>query len=345
MEPELYQLMKEKNWDMVPYVNAKHHVPDSGLIGFLETPRYSTGYAALFGTIGLVSETHMLKPFEDRFIATVDFMEVLSHYISKNATQIIENRKATIAEFITKENYPLQWQLDSMKFQTIDFKGYEATYIPSEISDAKRLYYDRNKPFTKTIPFYNYYYSKNDVVTPKYYIVPQSWKEVIDRLKWNNVQMTRFDKDTVISAEVYYIESYNTVSNPYEGHYLHFNTKVKKQDQNIKVYKGDYIVPTNQYLIRYIVETLEPESDDSFFNWNFFDEILMQKEWFSDYIFEDKALQMLNTNTSLKQTFEAKKKEDMNFASDYWSQLYFIYKNSPYYEKSHMRYPIYRVVK
>lgn len=345
MEPELYQLMKEKKWDMVPYVNTKHHVPDSGLIGFLETPRYSTGYAALFGTIGFVSETHMLKSFENRYKATVDFMEVLANYISKYATQIIENRKATIAEFRIKENYPLQWKLDTLQFQSIDFKGYESSYIPSEISDAKRLYYDRNKPFTKSIPFYNYYYSKKDVVTPKFYIVSQSWKEVIDRLKWNNVQMTRFDKDTALNAELYYIESYKTVSNPYEGHYIHYDTKVSKQNKIVKVYKGDYLISSNQDAVRYIVETLEPESDDSFFNWNFFDEILMQKEWFSDYIFEEKALELLNTNTSLKQTFEAKKKEDEKFANDYWSQLYFIYKNSPYYEKSHMQYPVYRVVK
>ncbi|MFN4235310.1 MAG: M14 family zinc carboxypeptidase [Bacteroidia bacterium] len=345
MEPELYRLMKEKKWDMVPYVNTKYPVPDSGLIGFLETPRYSTGYAALFGTIGFVSETHMLKSFENRYKATVDFMEVLANYNSKHATQIIENRKATIAEFRIKENYPLQWEIDTLQFQSIDFKGFEASYIPSQISNAKRLYYDRYKPFTKSIPFYNYYNSKNDVVTPKYYIVPQAWKEVIERLKWNNVQMSRFEKDTMLSAEVYYIESYKTASNPYEGHYLHYDTKVIKHNQNIKVYKGDYLVSLNQEGVRYIVETLEPEADDSFFNWNFFDEILMQKEWFSDYIFEEKALEILNTNTALKQTFETKKKEDEKFANDYWGQLYFIYKNSPYYEKSHMRYPVYRVVK
>lgn len=345
MEPELYRLMKEKKWDMIPYVNTKHPVPDSGLIGFLETPRYSTGYAALFGTIGFVSETHMLKSFENRYKATADFMEVLANYISKNAIQIIENRKATIAEFKTKEIYPLQWNLDTLQFQTIDFKGFEASYIPSVISNAKRLYYDRNKPFTKAIPFYNFYVSKNDVLTPKYYILPQAWKEVVERLKWNNIQMTRFDKDTILNAEVYYIESYKTVPNPYEGHYLHYDTKVSKQNQKIKVYKGDYLIPLNQEAVRYIVETLEPESDDSFFNWNFFDEILMQKEWFSDYIFEEKATEILNSNSKIKQSFEAKKKEDINFANDYWSQLYFIYKHSSYYEKSHMRYPVYRVVK
>lgn len=345
MEPELYQLMKEKKWDVVPYVNTIHQVPDSGLIGFLETPRYSTGYAALFGTIGFVSETHMLKPFKDRYNATVDFMDILANYISKHATQIIENKKVTIAEFKVKENYPLQWKLDTIQYQSIDFKGYEASHIPSKISDAKRLYYDRNKPFTKSIPFYNYYNSKNDVVTPKYYIIPQSWHEVVDELNRNNVQMQRFEKDSVMHVEVYYIEHYKTVSNCYEGHYRHFDIRVSKEEQNVKIYKGDYLVPVNQDAFRYIIETLEPESDDSFFSWNYFDGILMQKEWFSDYIFEEKAIEVLNNNADLNNEFELKKKEDEKFANDYWGQLYFIYKNSPYYEKTHLRYPIYRIPK
>jgi hypothetical protein len=37
------------------------------------------------------------------------------------------------------------------------------------------------------------------------------------------------------------------------------------------------------------LETLEPEAVDSFFNWNFFDTMLQQKEGYSDYIFEDLA--------------------------------------------------------
>jgi hypothetical protein len=33
----------------------------------------------------------------------------------------------------------------------MDFKGYEGKYKPSEISGKPRLYYDRNKPFTKKL--------------------------------------------------------------------------------------------------------------------------------------------------------------------------------------------------
>ena len=34
-------------------------------------------------------------------------------------------------------------------------------------------------------------------------------------------------------------------------------------------FKGDIYIPTQQKGIRYIIEFLEPEATDSFFNWNF----------------------------------------------------------------------------
>ncbi|TAG50825.1 MAG: hypothetical protein EAZ27_14140, partial [Cytophagales bacterium] len=79
-----------------------------------------------------------------------------------------------------------------------------------------------------------------------------------------------------------------------------------------------------------------------FFNWNFFDSILQQKEGFSSYVFEDIAEKLLNENNNLKQKFEEKKKNDKKFEENPAAQLEFIYQNSPHYEKTHNRYPVFR---
>ncbi len=72
----------------------------------------------------------------------------------------------------------------------------------------------------------------------------------------------------------------------------------------IKFYAGDYVVYTNQALNRYIVETLEPQGVDSFFAWNFFDSILGEKEYFSDYVFEDVAAELLKKDPELRKKLE-----------------------------------------
>jgi len=94
---------------------------------------------------------------------------------------------------------------------------------------------------------------------------------------------------------------------------------------------------------RYVVETLEPQAPDSFFNWNFFDSILSRKEYFSAYVFEDEAAQILRDNPELRAAFEEAKASDEQLRSSAQAQLSWIHSNSDYAEKTHMRYPIGRL--
>ena len=53
--------------------------------------------------------------------------------------------------------------------------------------------------------------------------------------------------------------------------------------------------------------------------------------------------EILNAQPKLKEVYEARKRLDLKFANDEWEQLYFIYQNSPYFEPSFMRLPVYEV--
>src|SRR5699024_4486001 len=64
MMPELESSLLEKNWDITPYVNVFNQVPEKGFSQFIDYPRYSTGYAALWNTLGMMIETHMLKEYD-----------------------------------------------------------------------------------------------------------------------------------------------------------------------------------------------------------------------------------------------------------------------------------------
>jgi hypothetical protein len=55
--PALYSSMKKKGFDLVPYVNHSEETPDKGWAQFWDSPRYSSGYAALWSTFAFVPET------------------------------------------------------------------------------------------------------------------------------------------------------------------------------------------------------------------------------------------------------------------------------------------------
>ena len=76
---------------------------------------------------------------------------------------------------------------------------------------------------------------------------------------------------------------------------------------------------------------------------NFFDTILQQKEGFSPYVWEDKALEILNNNPELKATFEQRKKDLPEFNNNWYAQLDWLHKQTEFYEKAHLQYPIYRI--
>lgn len=344
MVPYLYTEMDKGGYGMIPYVDVKD-TPDTGIYDFIDYGRYSTGYAAMHNAIGFMPETHMLKPYHERVNSTLLFLQKTMSFIDGHKSALIQAKKDADALASNKSSFDIKWKPNYSNPDSLEFKGYEAQYKPSEISGQARLYYDRSKPYTKNIPFYNKFEVTTSVTKPKSYIIPQAYDRIIERFKANNIRMRRLESDTIIKVETYKILDYETVKSPYESHYMHYDVKVDRVQEELKYYEGDYIVDMNQTSNRYIVETLEPEAPDSWFAWNFLDGILMQKEYFSSYVFEDTAAEILKNHPEIKKALEAKKAEDEKFADNPRAQLDFIYKRSPYYEPTHKRYPIGRIIK
>lgn len=342
--PFLFDEMKRSGSEMTPYVNTITEIPDDGIAGFLETPRFSTGYTALFNTLGFISETHMLKPYQHRVEATEKFIISIFKFTAIHSEQIAEKRKEAKKYSASQKQFPLSWVLDTTKSEMFSFKGFEAKHKTSNVTGQQRLYYDRNAPYEKPVKFFDTYKVENTADAPRTYIIPQAWHRVIERLQWNGVEMKKLEHDTVMEVEVYFIVDYKTVSHAYEGKYLHSDIQLRKEKQKLQYFAGDYVIELNQPANRFIVETLEPQATDSYFNWGFFDAILQQKEGFSDYVFEDTAEEILKNNPSLKTEFEKKKAEDKKFAENAEEQLEFIFQRSVYKEKTHNRYPVGRIL-
>lgn len=343
--PGLESSLAEKEWDITPYVNVFNTPPEMGFSQFMDHPRYSTGYTTLWSTLGLMVETHMLKPYKQRVEGTYDLMKSLIEVVEAEHENIKSLRKETLEKNLDLTEYYFNWQVDTTRSSTLNFKGYEAERITSEVTGLPRLKYNRDKPFTKEVVYQDYFYPADTVEVPDAYIVKKSWKKVIERLDANKIQYIPIKKDTVISVEVYTITDYHTRNTPYEGHYPHYDTKVEKSMEEVHFTEGDLLVPTRQTGIRYLMETLEPQGSDSFFNWNFFDTVLQRKEGFSPYVFEDIALEMLQKDTVLLREFEAKKEADLNFANNWYAQLNWIFERSEHFEEAYLTYPVYRIAK
>jgi hypothetical protein len=121
------------------------------------------------------------------------------------------------------------------------------------------------------------------------------------------------------------------------------NLQVDKQLITLELNPSDILIACSQDKANLIHAVLQPLAEDSYLTWNFFDSYLQQKEYFSAYVFKDQIAEILEAQPKLKEAYEQRKQLDIKFANDEWEQLYFIYRNSPFFEPSFMRLPVYEI--
>jgi hypothetical protein len=339
--PELYSRMQKAGEMMSPYVEFEKDIPDSGITGFFDSPRYSSGYASLFNCFSFMAETHMLKPFDKRVKATYTLLTEMIKLASEKKAGLMETNKKAWAESAQQNSLALKWKIDSANMEQITFYGYTAFYDTSKVTGQRQLRYDRSKPYAKHIPFYNSYTPVQTIPIPTEYLMPYEWYE---RLKLDRYHLDiSIIHDTTVEVKYYMIKTYETGKRAYEGHYMHSNI-VTEAVHSPKILPGSWVVIETMKNLRYrrmLTELLEPESADGFLAWGLMDAILQQKEGFSDYVWDARAYELLQHDPKLKKLYEERKSKDEKFANDANAQLQFIYQNSPYFENTYMRYPVY----
>lgn len=341
--PAITKTLEQKyTTDLFPYVELIDDIPEKGIQAFNDLPRYAMGYASLFHSLSFTVETHMLKPFPNRVEVTRQFLNELFLWSKQHTIEIEKSRNEAIAWADELKSIPIQYEL-SKKADSLLFKGFESGYKPSLVTNLPRLYYDRKQPFEKNVPYFGTHRATDNVQIPSAYIVDGSAVEIIERLKLNGIIMDNMG-DQIREVTTLTISDYDSGKRPYEGHFLHTKTKVEEEKDSVSIHAGSYYIPTNQLNRMYLISVLEPKAEDSFFAWNFLDSHLQQKEYFSPYVFEEKAVEILAKDKQLAQDFAEKRKSDTTFAANSWEQLLYIYKRSSYFEKStYNRLPVYKI--
>lgn len=342
--PRLYDRMERQGQLMGPYFETLHSIPEQGLLGFVDGPRYSTGYNALHQRIGVLTESHMLKPYADRVNATFQLMLGVLDCMNEFPAELKAARNQARATAREIRQHATNWSIDTGIVSNLPWKGYAVDTVPSEVSGAPRIRYDHARPTDGKVPWMGRAGAGLVLDRPVAYLIPQAWREVIERLELDNVELQRVQQERQFVVEVQRIAGFTSARGPYEGHYLHRDITTASEVDTVTARPGDVIVPMGQATDGFVIEVLEPRCLDSYFAWGFFDSVLQQKEWFSDYVFEDVAADLLQRDPELRAALEERRSEDPAFAASAWEQLYWVYQRSPYFEPGYRRYPVLRII-
>lgn len=340
--PALYAGMEQKTWPMIPYVNVFGRPPDAGMSAFLETPRYASGYSSLHHSLGYITEAHMLKTYEARVAATQAFLEVLLPLAEREREQLLQVREQARKWSAEAEQFPIEWVLDSSVVEALPFRKYEYQYTASRLGDYHRLQY-LPQELSIALDYYPRYLATAYGSTPRAYIIPQAWREIIHRLRDMGVRMQPLPKDTTVQVESIYLLQPRFAPQPYEGRFMLTEVEELRKKEERKFLKGDCLIvceENNRYLLSSL---LEPKGVDSFVRWGFFLSIYQRKEYFSTYVFEDTAEELLAEDAALRAALEAWKQQHPEEAKSPYAVLDFVYRRSEYFEEVYKRYPVARL--
>ena len=345
--PFLYEKMNQTGFLSHGYVWLKDWVKglDSGITEGPGAPRFSTGYAAIQNRPALLVETHMLKPYKERVFSTKVAMEAVIEFCSDNKVEIIElngkaDRNSIINLLEKKEKLPVGFKVSGKSVKT-PFKGVKYYKEKSEISGDEKIVYTNEKE-NLVLDLFNDVQIVKEVSVPNLYIIPSEWSLIVERMRLHGVKVDTLKEDKIFDVKRYRFSDIKFEEKPFEGR-NRVSFTINEYYEKRKIPAGSYIVSTDQRTIKVIVNLLEPEAEDSFIKWGFFNAIFEQKEYFEAYVMEKISQEMIKKDPQLKKEFDEKLSLDEKFKNDPNARLNFFYERSPYYDSQLNVYPVMKV--
>ncbi|MEJ1095160.1 MULTISPECIES: M14 family metallopeptidase [unclassified Pseudoxanthomonas] len=319
--------------------------PASGFEDSVPPPRFSHGYFLLRNRLAMLVETHSWKEYPVRVGIT---RNTVVSVLERTAEQGAEWRKlADAADARASElagrNEPLTYAATAESRQ-IDFRGYEYTRTPSEVSGAVMTRYDETKPQVWKIPLRDNIQPGVVVAAPKAgYLIPAAHAAWVgSKLQQHGVKFRKLASASQTAVETFRASKTSFAPQSVESH-QRLTVEGAWKPETRAIPAGSLFVPIAQPKSRLVMALLEPLAPDSLLAWGEFNNAFEQKEYMEDYVAEDVAREMLK-DPAVKAEFDKRLKEDPEFAKNPAARLQFFHRKHSSWDERYNLYPVMRAV-
>lgn len=299
-------------------------------------PRFSHAYGDLRRLPTVLVENHSLKPYRQRVLGTYVLLEATLKTLAADAKGL----KAVITadRALRPQTVAANWKPKADPVGAVDFLTIASEEVVSPASGGMVTRFTGKPGPVVRIPVYG---SEPGVQLPiaKAYWVPATKPDVIARLKAHGVAMEPLKEARTLDVDMIRLGAFKAAA-PSEGRIPITVTGVTHETRSITYPPGSVRITTDQPLGALAAYLLEPESEDSFLAWGFFNEILSRVEYMEPYAIAPMAERMLAENPDLKAEFEKRLKDDPDFAASPLRRLQFFYERSPFYDERYLLYPV-----
>jgi len=308
-----------------------------GIVGWTASPRFSNGYGDYRHLPTILIENHSLKPYKQRVLGTYVFIEETLKILAEKGHGLI---KATQEDNSRKmKELVFAWGMDQEKPASMDFMGIDYKQKTDPITGLKYIEWLGKNRLYKDLPIYWMNKAKETVKIPKSYWIPSQYQSVINKLKSHGIEMSIHKIKSMVNGIQLSVEKYEFGKDPFEGKQMPIASFTSSKN-NFDLPSGSVEIKTDQPLGHLAVALLDPRATDSFFSWGYFNSIFQRTEYIESYVLIPLAKKLFFEKPNLKIIFDRKRRDDKEFAKDSKKQMQWIYKQSHYYDKEYLKYPV-----
>lgn len=339
LKPAAYDALRKAGHIPGPLVFAiDDRAPKTGLYVGPTGLRLSNGYGDARHMPAILVENHSLKPYKQRVLGMYVLLESSLKAVAADAMGLrvaIASDRARRPDKVLTGWTPSPTPIGTRQFLGVQFETYRS---PASGRDEVRWLGKPDKtPWVE--PLFGATASLT-LTPPAAYWVPASKADVIARLRLHGIEMKTLGAPRTVTLSMARLSAPKVAAGANEGHVAIAPGPVTWETRTVTMPVGSVRISTDQPLGELAVLLLEPESDEGFFAWGFFPEILQRTEYIEGYVIAPLALRMLETDPALKAEFEARLAADPAFAADPDARLSWFYARTPYFDDRYLLYPV-----
>lgn len=269
----------KNNYDLNlgPYgdYNVNEGWPPKNFYTYNHHPRYLVNHFSVRNRIGILSEAFAHERFYQRIHSTYAFVSEILAYSHAHSIEILATNKKADEQTIKLALLQAGKAKKGVRFKMVpseilnNFPTYD--YIPNTKEDGTKGYYRTgNIIHVDGVTYHAGFEPEVESTVPRGYIIPAAFSAVAENLKKHGIKVITLSSSQAYSGEIFTVEKLDKAARAFQGHATaKASGKFSPAKRTFK--KGDYYVDMAQPLGNLIFYLLEPQSDDGFVTWNFFD--------------------------------------------------------------------------
>ena len=270
--PEVSRRLRERTgWETFSYGNF-NRARDTWST-YSAQPRFGGNYLGLRGQMSILSEAYAYATYEERVLATREFVREILGWVAENGERVRELHERARTETTAAGENPQPDDVVGIRHRLAPAPRLATVLGFVEEPDESGRPRPTGEPLDRQVLHLDRFEPTLSVRRPHAYLIPPGLDAVVENLRLHGVRLEPWSGRALVEA--YTILDVRRRSRPFQGHRtVELECEAELCERELP--EGSWICPTGQPLGNLIVYLLEPQSEDGLVTWSFLDEHLKE---------------------------------------------------------------------